>query len=129
MKELPKNFRDIPRGTEEWMSYWYLYPKQQKEMEQWSRGQIAVLGKLTPKERLLFRGELEAKLVTEIQIPKEWTLGKFLCLCQELDESYSFIYLGDLDQRLYQSLNFLFSLCNCNLRVWETYTNKEGERV
>ncbi len=124
---LPKSFRDIQPGSEDWELYRKHIPESREEMDRWLHGSLMVYGKeLSPFEERMFRETHRAikKCIVDPALVDDEAFETTLSTIKADD--ISFIYMKGWSSKMVMAVNYLASHFNWKFRAKQELTDEKG---
>lgn len=114
LKRLPKDFRDIIAGTNDWEAFATITGRR-KEMEAWDNGPILYFGELNASEKSILGSQSPLVAIERHKTltAKSWKDVLVVAIAIEA----SWLYLPDEGTKIITALNILFSRFEFNIRA------------
>ncbi len=121
LKELPKDFRDLPVGGKRWQDFYNLVPAKRAEMTAWTLGPVFLIGSDLDEYEKLILGE--KRIVIRMDKWKTFDVASLSLIEELLELAYdaeltkcSLLYIKDLQGSVVRGMNLLLAYFKWNIR-------------
>jgi len=126
LRRLPKDFRDITVGSQDWLDFAKaMGPEKENEMHKWANGGVLSLAPLSHMEEVFFK---DYEWVKVVEWDDDWD-SFFKTVSDAEADGASFVYAPQLPRGAVNGLNALASHCGLNLRFRAVLVDERGRRL